>query len=49
MSLRTIFVQRLADAERALAQLPPLPRYDNRDKRDGIDELAVSFRFGARS
>jgi hypothetical protein len=39
MSLRTIFEQRLADAERALAQLPPSPTDDLRDDRDDINEL----------
>jgi hypothetical protein len=46
MFLRTIFEQRLADAERALAQLPPLPESGLRDDRGDVDELrrVVSLR-----
>jgi len=36
MSLRTIFEQRLADAERAFEQLVPLPEYD---PKGDVDEL----------
>jgi hypothetical protein len=36
MYLRTVFEQRLADAERALAQLVPVPEYN---LRGDVDEL----------
>jgi hypothetical protein len=41
MSLRTIFEQRLADAERVLARLVPLPEYDPRGDVDELRRVVV--------
>jgi hypothetical protein len=41
MSLRTIFEQRLSDAERALARLVPLPEHGPRGDVDELRRVVV--------